>query len=68
VLKRIGLVLVLLVGVLVGIVAVQPSTYTVKRSIEIFATPCEVIAHINSTRACYSLSPWHRIDPEMQIR
>ena len=53
------LVLVLLIAVLVGVVAMQPSEYRIVRSATIDAPPETVFAQVNDFHAWEAWSPWH---------
>lgn len=61
--KKILLTLAALVAVVFAYVAVQPSAYTVSRSIVIAATPEAVFQHINDFHKWQAWSPWAALDP-----
>lgn len=52
-----------IVLVLLIVVALQPSQYTVARSIHIAASPSVVFPHLNNLRATTVWSPWLKLDP-----
>lgn len=57
-----GAVLLLLVIV----IALQPATFHVERSIEMLTSPEVVRAQVNDFHAWHAWSPWERLDPNMQ--
>jgi carbon monoxide dehydrogenase subunit G len=64
--KLIGIVLlVAIVGVLI-VAAMQPDSFTVKRSITVNAPPEKVHALINDFQAWQRWSPWENKDPGMK--
>jgi uncharacterized protein YndB with AHSA1/START domain len=58
--------LVVIVAVVGGVVAMQPSEFRVVRSAIIPAPPAEVFAHINDLRKWDAWSPWEKIDPALK--
>jgi hypothetical protein len=68
VVKQVAIVFVALLGVLAGIVALQPAEFAVERSTVIRAPAAAVIAHLENVHAWEAWSPWHRMDPEMKLR
>ncbi len=55
--------LFVLIVVLAGIIAMQPSTFSVTRSAKIAAPPAAVFAHVNDFRNWQAWSPWAKLDP-----
>ena len=66
-LKKILLVLVIVVGVLAGIVALQPSTFHIERSATMSAPPAKVFAQVNDFHAWQAWSPWAKLDPAAKV-
>lgn len=66
--KKIALGLAAVLAVLIGVVALQPSSFTIERSAAIEAPAELVYAHIHDLRAMDAWSPWVKMDPEMQVR
>lgn len=52
-----------IVLILVIVVAVQPSRYSVARSIHIAASPSAVFPHVSNLRNTVVWSPWVKLDP-----
>lgn len=65
--KKIALGLGALVALLLAVVAMQPSSFTIERSAVIEAPADVVYDHIQSLRAMDEWSPWVRMDPRMKI-
>jgi hypothetical protein len=53
-------------AIVAGLIAVQPSTYTVTRSATIAAPPAVLFAEVNDFHKWPEWSPWEQIDPAMQ--
>ena len=49
-----------------GIVALQPSNYSVTRSASIAAPPAEIFALVNDFHNWEAWSPWEKLDPAMK--
>jgi hypothetical protein len=49
------------------IVARQPSTYSVTRSLTINAPPDAVFPHVNELKQWEAWNPWGKIDPDMKL-
>jgi hypothetical protein len=64
--KKILLALLIAVGVVLGLIIVQPATYAVTRSTSIAAPPQVVFAQINNFHKWEAWSPWAKIDPAMK--
>jgi hypothetical protein len=65
--KKIALGLGATFALLIVVVAMQPSSFSVERSAVIEAPPGIVIAHIQDLRAMDAWSPWAKMDPQMKI-
>ena len=65
--KKIALVLGAIVVVLIAVIAMQPSSFSIERSIAIEAPAGIVAAHIQNLRAMDAWSPWAKMDPQMTI-
>lgn len=65
--KKVGVVLLVLFAVLAGLVALQPAAYSVERAAEIRAPASVVIGYLAKARAWEAWSAWHRIDPNMKL-
>lgn len=66
VIKIIFVALVLIVTTLAGLIAFQPSSYSVTRTSEtIRATPGEVFGYINDFQQWKKWAPWFSLDPNM---
>ena len=66
-LQKIALALGALLLVLVAVVALQPSTFSIERSTSIAAPPDIIYPHIASLRAMDEWSPWAKMDANMKI-
>jgi Polyketide cyclase / dehydrase and lipid transport len=65
-LKKIALGLGAVVVILVAVVAMQPSSFTIERSAAIEAPADIVYGQIANLRAWEAWSPWARMDPQMK--
>ena len=65
--KNISLALGVGVAVLIAVIAVQPSSFSVERSATIQAPAGVVYEHIHSLRAMDRWSPYAQMDPQMKI-
>jgi Polyketide cyclase / dehydrase and lipid transport len=65
-LKKIGLGLLALVAVLIAVIASRPSTFEIKRSLLINASPEVVFAQVNDFKSWATWSPWDHMDPSMK--
>jgi hypothetical protein len=65
--KRIALALGAVVGVLLVVVALQPSPFSIERSALIEAPAHVVYGHIQNLRAMDAWSPFAKMDPQMKI-
>jgi len=65
--KKIALGLGAIAVVLVAVIAMQPSSFTIERSTSIEAPAGIVYGHIQNLRAMDAWSPWARMDPQMKI-
>jgi hypothetical protein len=66
-LKVVGITVVVLVILFFGIAAFLPSQVHVERSLVIPASSEVVFNNINDLREWKHWSPWHRMDPDMEI-
>jgi uncharacterized protein YndB with AHSA1/START domain len=66
VLKKIALALVAIVLLLVAVVAMQPSSFAVERSLTMAAPPEVVYEHIENLRAFDVWNPFSKMDPQMK--
>ena len=64
--KRILLGFVVLVVLLAGFVAMQPTEFQVSRSAAFAAPPGEVFAQVNELKRWNAWSPWAKKDPQMK--
>ena len=64
--KKIALGLGAVVVILVAVVAIQPSSFTIERSAAIEAPADIVYGQIANLRAWEAWSPWARMDPQMK--
>src|ERR1700690_3590052 len=51
--------------ILVVVIAMQPATFHVARSIDMLAPPDIVFAQVNDFHAWHAWSPWEKLDPGM---
>jgi hypothetical protein len=66
--RKLALGTVAVLAILVAVIALQPSSFSVERGAAIQAPPDVVYRHVQSLRAMDEWSPFARMDPEMQIR
>jgi len=64
--KKILIVLAVLVALFIVIVARQPATYRVERSVSIAAPASVPFSHVNDFHHWPQWSPWEKMDPSMQ--
>jgi uncharacterized protein YndB with AHSA1/START domain len=65
-LKKIGIVVLVMLVVLVAVVATRPDEFTVTRSRTIAAPPDAVFAQLSDFHRWQQWSPWERLDPAMK--
>ena len=65
-LRKIGLILVVLVMALLVFAATKPDTFTVQRMATINAPADSIYPHIIDFRRWNAWSPWERLDPSMR--
>jgi len=58
-------ILAVVAVVFAAFVAMQPSQFSVTRSIKINAAPAVIFAHINNQQKWHDWSPWTKLDPKM---
>jgi len=66
-LEKIALGFAILLAALVGLIALQPSTFSVERAALIAAPPDLVYRHIHDLRAMDVWSPWVKLDPKLEL-
>jgi hypothetical protein len=54
------------VGALLVVIALQPATFHIERSITTTAPPAAALAQVNDFHAWSKWSPWEKLDPGMQ--
>jgi uncharacterized protein YndB with AHSA1/START domain len=65
-LKKIGIILLVIALLIVGLAATKPDTFSVQRSATIKAPPEKIMPLISDFRHWPSWSPWEKLDPNMQ--
>lgn len=65
-LKKIGIVVVLLIVVVLGLAATKPDTFSLQREATINAPREKVFALVNDFREWGKWSPWEKLDPNMK--
>jgi hypothetical protein len=65
--RTIALVIGALVLVLIAVIAIQPSTFAVERSIEVAAPADVVFTHLEGPKAMDVWSPWVKMDPQQKL-
>jgi hypothetical protein len=65
-LKKILLGVAAALLVLVIVIALQPATFHVERSVTIAAPPPAVVAQVNDFHAWRAWSPWEKLDPNLK--
>src|SRR5262245_37309490 len=65
--KTIMLVLAAIAAMLIGVIAMQPSTFAIERATEIAAPREIVFAHLDSPREMDVWSPWTKMDPKQKL-
>jgi hypothetical protein len=66
--QKLALAFVAIVLLFAGIVAMQPATFSIQRTLRIAAPPAVVAAQIENLRAMDVWSPWAHMDPELEIQ
>lgn len=64
-LKKIVIGAVAIVAIILGLAAMQPDSFSVKRTIAIKAPPEKIFVLVNDFHAWGSWSPWEKLDPNM---
>jgi uncharacterized protein YndB with AHSA1/START domain len=64
--KKLALVVVAVLVIILGMAAMQPNTFGVKRVTTIKAPPEKIVALINDFNNWSSWSPWEHLDPNMK--
>jgi hypothetical protein len=65
-LKKILIGVGALLGLLLVVIALQPETFHVERSISMAASPDAAFAQVNDFHAWSAWSPWEKLDPTMK--
>lgn len=65
-LKKIAIGVVAILAIILGMAAMQPDNFAVKRVTTIKAPPEKIIVLINDFHNWTSWSPWEQLDPNMQ--
>ena len=65
-LKKSALAVLAIVVVILGLAAMKPDSFTVRRSVSIKAPPEKIAALITDFRQWSSWSPWEKLDPAMK--
>jgi hypothetical protein len=65
--KKILIGLIVLIAAFAGVVAMQPSEFTVERTAAIAAPPAAVFEQVNDLRKWDSWSPWAKLDPNAKV-
>ncbi len=66
-LKKILIAVLFVLVILAGVIAMQPSEYTVQRSATISAPPATVFPMVNDFHSWDAWSPWAKLDPAMKV-
>lgn len=64
--KKIALAIVVILVIILGMAAMQPSSFSVKREIAIKAPPEKIIPLVSDFHNWGSWSPWEHLDPKMK--
>src|SRR6202008_387267 len=64
-LKKIAYIVVAIIAIVLGMAALQPSAFSVSRSITIKAPPEKIVPLISDFHQWASWSPWEHLDPAM---
>ena len=65
-LKKIGLIVLATIAIVLGLAAMQPSGFSVKREIAIKAGPEKIMPYLADFHQWPAWSPWEKIDPNMK--
>lgn len=65
-LKKILLIVGLLVVAFVIVVALQPASYRVERTVTIAAPAAEIFPHVNNLKKAAAWNPWLKLDPQVK--
>jgi len=66
-LEKIAYGVAALVAIALAVIAVQPSAFSIERSVVIAAPAERIHPHIASVRAMDAWSPWTKLDPKLQV-
>ncbi len=64
--KKIGLVVLAIIVVILGLAAMKPDSFSVRRSVTIQAPPEKIAPFLNDFHQWASWSPWEHLDPNMK--
>ena len=65
--KKTLIALVVVVAAFAGVVAMQPSEFSIERTTSIGAPAAQVFSHVNDLHKWDSWSPWAKLDPKAKI-
>jgi uncharacterized protein YndB with AHSA1/START domain len=65
--RNIAILLGVLVVIAIGVIAMQPSTFSIERSTEIAAPPEVIFPHLDSAKAMDVWSPFVKMDPNQAL-
>jgi hypothetical protein len=65
-LKKIGLIVLATLAIILGLAAMQPSGFSVKREIAIKAGPEKIMPYLADFHQWQAWSPWEKLDPNMK--
>jgi hypothetical protein len=65
-LKRIGITIVVLIGVMLVYAAMKPDTFRIQRSAAINAPPEKIFSFLNDFHNWTAWSPWEKMDPALK--
>lgn len=65
-LKKIAIAVVVILAVILGMAAMKPDTFSVKRVVSIKAPPEKIAALITDFRQWGTWSPWEQLDPNIK--
>lgn len=65
-LKKIAIILVIIIGLILGLAATKPDSFTVQRVTTIKAPPEKIMPLVADFHNWPAWSPWEKLDPNMQ--
>lgn len=66
-LKKILIGLAIVIVVFLIVVAMQPASYSVTRSLTMNAAPDVIFPHVNNLKQWAAWNPWEKLDPNMKL-